>query len=340
MRPFIVAEISANHAGSLERALALVDAAAVAGADAIKLQTWMPGTMVLDKAWVLREGPWSGWDLTQLYEQAHTAWEWHRPIFERAHEKFIEPFSTAFDMPSLRFLAELGCKRFKVASFELVDIPLIKAIARTGCEMILSTGMAERAEIDDALYNALQAGARREDVTLLKCTSAYPADPAEANLRTMAHLREWSGCQVGLSDHTPGVAVALIAAAMGATMIEKHLILDDGQDTLDRAFSITPTELAFLCREAPRAAAAPGEVKYGPSAAEKPQLALRRSLYFARTLNQGQIISETDLVTARPARGLPPRMMGKLIGRTVRKQVYRGDPVTVDVLEAETQAIS
>lgn len=331
-RPWIVAEISCNHAGSLERALALVDAAADAGADAIKLQTWTPGRMVLDPTYVLREGPWAGRNLYQLYEEAHTPWDWHVPVFIRARERSIEPFSTPFDTEALHFLEQLGCKRYKVASFEIVDLPLIRAIAGLRKPIIMSTGMATRAEIDDALSAARDAGAAIDAVTLLKCTSAYPADPEAANLLTMAHMRDWSKCEVGLSDHSPGIGVALIAAAMGASIIEKHLVLDDGQDTLDRPHSITPAELAFLCKEAPRAAAAAGEPRYGPTAGEKPQLELRRSLYFAHDMPYGHVLGIGDMLTARPARGLAPRFLGRLMGTMLSRAVHRGDPVTNDVL--------
>lgn len=291
--------------------------------------------MVLDPTYVLREGPWAGRNLALFYEEAHTPWEWHEPIFTRARERFITPFSTAFDVESLRFLETLDCPIYKIASFELVDLPLIHAAASCRKALVLSTGMATRAEIDDAVTAARRGGASFDKITLLKCTSAYPADPAYANLRTMDHMRTWSQCRVGLSDHTPGIGVSLIAAAMGAEMIEKHLVLDDGRDTLDKPFSITPTELAFLCREAPRAGAAVGEARYGPTAGEKAQLDLRRSLYFTRAMIPGQVIVASDLATARPARGLPPRMMGRLIGRVLARQVLRGDPVTNDALEAE-----
>ena len=339
MRQKIVAEISANHAGSLDRALALVDAAAAAGADAVKLQTWVPGTMVLDPGLILRDGPWAGKNLHALYEEAHTPWEWHEPIFTRGKERGVEVFSSPFDYASVDFLVKLGVKRIKIASFELVDQALIRYAAATKLPLILSTGMAERGEIQDAIWAAKAGGAHETDITLLKCTSAYPADPEHANLRTMAHMKQsWQGVEVGLSDHTPGIAVALIAAAMGATMIEKHLTLDDGMDTLDRPFSITPAELAFLCLEAPRAALAPGEATYGPKPGEKPQLELRRSLYFARDLAPGDTIQPGDLVTARPAKGLPCRMLGKTIGRSVNKPVKRGDPVIAEVLAEQVTA--
>lgn len=334
-RPKIVAEISANHAGSLERALALVDAAARAGADAVKLQTWVPGTMVLDRHLVLREGPWAGRNLYELYEEAHTPWEWHEPLISAGRALGLEVFSSPFDTASVQFLDSLGVKRLKIASFELVDVGLIRYAAGFGKPLIISTGMAEAGEIQDAIWAAKAGGLHESDITLLKCTSAYPAGAEHANLLTMAHMKATWGCETGLSDHTPGIAVALIAAALGATMIEKHLVLDDGKPTLDREFSITPTELAFLCKEAPNAAQAMGEPTYGVRPSERPQLALRRTLHFARDLEAGATIQPGDLVTARPARGLPCRVMGKTIGRQVSQAVKRGEPVTATALVVE-----
>lgn len=332
MRPTIIAELSCNHSGSLERAFALVDAAAAAGAHACKLQVWVPGTMVLDRSLVLRDGPWAGRNLFDLYEQAHTPWEWVPEIIRHGMEKGMEVFASPFDRQSVDYLVSLGVKRLKIASFELVDLGLIRYAAGFGKPLVISTGMASAAEIQDAIWAAKAGGLHESDLTLLKCTSAYPAGAEHANLRTMAHMKGTWGCEVGLSDHTPGIAVALIAAAMGATMIEKHLVLDDGEATLDREFSITPAELAFLCREAPKAAEAPGEAVYGPRPTEKPQLELRRSLHFARSLEAGAEIQPGDLVTARPAHGLPCRMMGKTIGRRVVTAVKRGEPVTAAVL--------
>lgn len=327
--PRIVAEVSCNHAGSLEKALALVDAIAATGAHALKLQTWTPGTMVLKRDYILRDGPWAGRNLYELYEQAHTPWDWMGEIMARGRDRGLEVFSSPFDKESVDFLAKLGVKRLKIASFEIVDTPLITYAARSGLPLIISTGMATEAEIDVALDAAKAGGCNVADITLLKCTSAYPADPAHANLATMAHMRaRWPRIQVGLSDHTPGVGVALIAASLGASMIEKHVVLDRSEDTLDAAFSITPSELKFLCDEAPRAAQAIGEPMYGPRPSEKPQIALRRSLHFAKDLQPGHVLQPGDIVTARPADGLPPRMLGRLLGNTVVASVRRGDPVT------------
>jgi N-acetylneuraminate synthase len=295
--------------------------------------------MVLDRGLVLRDGPWIGRNLYDLYEEAHTPWEWVPELMARGLERGVEVFSSPFDTASVQFLDSLGVKRFKIASFELVDVGLIRYAAGYGKPLILSTGMAERGEIQDAIWAAKAGGAHESDITLLKCTSAYPAGAEHANLRTMAHMKQTWGCEVGLSDHTPGIAVALIAAAMGATMIEKHLVLDDGEATLDREFSITPAELAFLCKEAPKAAAAPGEAVYGPRTSERPQLELRRSLHYARNLEAGETIEPGDIVTARPSDGMPCRMMGKTLGRQVSRPVRRGDPVTFDTLQPESRGV-
>lgn len=334
MRPWIIAEISCNHTGSLDRALELVEAAAQAGADAVKVQTWSPGTMVLGKQHVLRDGPWAGWDLVKLYEEAHTPWEWHEAIWRRAHDLGIEAFGSAFDARAVQFLDSLGVKRFKISSFEITDLPLITYTAGFGKPLIISTGMATRSEIDDAIAAARGGGAKGGDITLLKCTSAYPAQARDANLATMNHMRQtWPDCPIGVSDHTAGIGVAIVAAGMGATVIEKHLMLSGTKTSLDKAFSIEPHDLATLCREAEGAAECWGEANYGPHDTEKPQLGLRRSLYFAADLPAGHVLEPGDLVTARPARGLQPRFMARLFGRPLARNVSQAEPVTGDAME-------
>ena len=332
-----MAELSANHNGSLARALALVSAAARAGAHAVKLQTWEPGTMVLDPSIVLREGPWVGRNLAQLYEQAHTPWQWHRPIFEHARMLGIECFSSAFDLPSLQLLESLDCPRYKVASFEIVDLPLIRALAATKKPLIISTGMATKEDISFAVDAARGAGAR--DLTLMKCTSAYPADGSSANLSTMRTMEaEWS-VKVGLSDHTPGIGVALAAAALGAGMIEKHFTLSRADGGLDAAFSIEPDELALLVREASGVEKALGlGYQHGPTAHEMPQLELRRSLYFAKDMPAGAYIGEAGIRSARPARGISPRFARRVLGARLLVGVHRGQPVTWEVMERRQPA--
>jgi N-acetylneuraminate synthase len=329
----IVAELSCNHAGLLSNALKLVEAAAAAGADSIKLQTWTPGSMVVDPHYVLRDGPWVGRRLAELYEQAQTPLEWHGQLFNHAKGLGLEAFSTVFDLPALDFLESIGCPAYKIASFELIDLRLIRNVAATKKPLIISTGMGIRQEIDDAVREARGAGA--SDLTLLKCTSAYPAAPSQANLSTIWHMRQTFGCAVGLSDHTKGIGVAIAAAGLGASMIEKHLVLENAV-TLDREFSLTPNEFAWMvkgCREAEQSF---GEPIYGPHELEKPQLALRRSIYFAKDLEAGALITRDAITTARPANGLAPRYFDRLVGRRLTQDVKRGMPASWDLVEIKT----
>lgn len=327
----IIAEIGANHGGKESRARELVEAARGAGAAAVKLQTWAPGKMVLDPSIMLRDGPWAGMNLSALYEEANLPWEIQRQVFAYARELGIECFSSVFDRPSLDFLEQIGCPRYKVASFELVDLPLIYAIAKTKKPIILSTGMAEFVEIEQAVQTAREGGCK--DITLLKCSSAYPADGAAANLRTMAYLRERLQVAVGLSDHTPGIGVAIVAVAHGAEMIEKHLTLRQADGGLDAEFSIVPSELAALVEEAKRVARCLGTVAFGPTVRELPQLALRRSLYFAEDIAAGTYLGERHVVSARPAKGLAPRYIGRILGSKTARDVRAGEPVLWDAIE-------
>lgn len=333
----VVAELSANHNGSLDTALKLVEAVAAAGAWAVKLQTWEPGTMVLDRSIVLRDGPWVGTNLAELYERAHTPWPWHHPIFQRARELGLEVFSSVFDVESLDFLERLGCSRYKVASFEAVDLQLIRAIAKTKKPMIISTGMASKDEIEWAVCAAREEGSR--DITLLKCTSAYPADGSSANLATMRTMAvQWS-VEVGLSDHTQGIGVAVVAAAMGASMIEKHVTLDRAAGGLDAAFSLEPAELARLVAEVKAVEKSIGVgAAYGASEHEQPQVALRRSLYFAEDIPAGTYLGERHIKTARPALGLPPRYYRRVLGARLLSDVRAGAPVTWPVMELRKAA--
>lgn len=299
MNPFIVAELSCNHLGSLDRAIKIVEAAAWAGADSIKLQTWNPGTMCVDKGYVLPKGPWAGRNLAELYAEAWTPWEWHPIIFKRARELGMIPFSAAFDRESVDFLERLGVDRHKVASFELTDLPLIRYMASKGKPMILSTGMATKEEID-AACDACWDGMTPFSITLLKCTSAYPADASDANLATMNGFFRW-----GLSDHTPGIGVAIAATALGATMIEKHLTLSRADGGPDAGFSMEPEEFKHMVTECRRAAASIGTVKYGPGPSE--DTSLRRSLWTIRDIKKGdRLVLNENVATARPAVGLSP----------------------------------
>ena len=274
----IVAELSCNHQGSLDRAMALVDAAADAGADAIKLQTWTPGTMVSDRSYVMTDGPWKGQNLSKLYEEAWTPWEWHNDLFDRAEAQGMKAFSTPFDLKALAFLEELGCPLYKIASFSLINLSLIRAIAATRKPIIISTGMATEPEIWAALdaSSISKPGIWGQWATLLKCTSAYPADASDANLATMVDIGKTFGARIGLSDHTPGIGVAVAAAALGATVIEKHLTLLRADGGPDAAFSMEPDEFKAMATACRQATAAIGPVRYGPTESEKPMLEIRR----------------------------------------------------------------
>lgn len=331
----IVAELSANHNGSLERALAIVDAVKAAGAHAVKLQTWSPDAMVLDRSLVLRDGPWAGRNLSELYAQAHIPWDQQAKVFSHAMSIGLEWFSSVFDLESLEFLEDAGCPRYKVASFEIVDLPLIRAIAKTKKPMIISTGMATHVEIEEAVQAANEAGCR--SITLLKCTSAYPADGSTANLRSIRYLVErFKADEAGLSDHTPGIGVALVAIALGATMIEKHVTLSRADGGLDAQFSIEPAELATLVQEAARVERSIGTVSFGPTEHERPQLALRRSLYFAKDIPTGTVLEEQHIRSARPAKGVQPRYIGRLLGSKTTRDVRRGEPVLWDKVQLRT----
>ena len=333
--PYIIAELSGNHGGSLDRALATVDAVAEAGADAIKLQTYTADTMTLDvddDRFRITDPTslWAGRHLHDLYHEAHTPWDWHEAIFARAAELGIAAFSSPFDASAVDFLVGLGAPALKVASFEITDLPLIRHAASSGLPLILSTGMATRDEIASALRAADEAGCT--ELALLWCTSAYPA-PAEASrLLGIPDLRGWSGREVGLSDHTLGTAVAVAAVALGATIIEKHVTLDHDLATVDGEFSLDPVGLALLVRETRDAWSALGAPEYGPSDADAGSLRFRRGLYFVTDLAAGDVITEADVRALRPAAELPPGHIGGVIGRPLARAVRRGDPVTRDAV--------
>jgi pseudaminic acid synthase len=334
--PFIIAEMSGNHNQSLDRALAIVDAAAAAGADAIKLQTYTADTLTIDaqgEGFTIADDKslWQGRNLYDLYREAYTPWEWHGPIFEHARAKGLVAFSSPFDESAVDFLETLGVPAFKIASFENVHLPLIRKAAATGKPLVISTGMATRAELDDAVAAAREAGCR--DLVLLKCTSTYPATPENTNLATITDLRARYGCEVGLSDHTMGLGVAAAAVAMGATVIEKHFTLARADGGVDSAFSLEPRELEALVTETARAAAAMGEVKYGPTDAERKSLMFRRSLYVVQDLEPGDTLTAESVRIIRPGMGLPPKEFDRVLGRRVRMRVARGTPLSWDIIE-------
>lgn len=329
--PFVIAEMSGNHNQSLERALEIVEAAARAGAHGLKIQTYTPDTMTLD----LSEGDfyvadkdnlWSGTTLYKLYVQAHTPWEWHRPIFERARELGMLPFSTPFDATAVDFLESLDVACYKIASFENTDLPLIRRVAATGKPLIISTGMATIAELDETVRTARDAGCR--DLVLLKCTSTYPATPSNTHIRTIPHLRDLFKCEVGLSDHTMGIGVSVASIALGATVIEKHFTLARADGGVDSTFSMEPSEMEAVVVETERAWQALGTISYGPTAAEVKSLKYRRSLYITEDLQAGDQLSAENLRAIRPGGGLPPKYFDVLLGARVTHAVKRGTPVS------------
>ena len=325
--PLIVAEMSANHNQSLDRALAIVDAAAKAGAHAVKLQTYTPDTMTLPGVFTIEDenSLWQGMDLYELYQKAHTPWEWHKPLFDRARELGIMAFSTPFDATAVEFLEELGNPIYKVASFENTDIPLMGTIARTGKPVILSTGGADLAQISRAVTTLKENGCT--DLTLLKCTSAYPAPVSSCNLLTLPHMAEMFDCKVGLSDHTQGMGAALAAVALGARVIEKHFTLDRADGGVDAPFSMEPSELAQLVAEADRAHRALGGIQYQVQASETETVSFKRSLYISRDVAAGEMLTPANVRVIRPGLGLSPRHYDTVLGRAVKSPLKEGTPL-------------
>jgi pseudaminic acid synthase len=328
--PFVIAEMSGNHNQSLERALEIVDAAAAAGAHAVKLQTYTADTITLDvhrdEFLITDESSlWDGNSLHKLYQLAHTPWEWHAPIMQRALERGLLCFSSPFDETAVDFLESLEVPAYKIASFENNHLPLIRRVAATGKPMIISTGMASIAELDEAVRTAREAGCSQ--LVLLKCTSTYPALPRNTNVRTIPHMRELFGCEVGLSDHTMGVGAAIAAVALGASVIEKHFTLNRADGGVDSAFSLEPAELRMLVEETERAWMSLGTVAYGPTEAEINSLIFRRSLYVAEDMARGEKFTRKSLRVVRPGKGLHPRFYEQLLGKPVTRDVRKGTPV-------------
>lgn len=328
--PFIIAEMSGNHNQSLDRALAIVEAAAETGAHALKLQTYTADTLTLD----VRSDDfqiadpnslWAGKNLHDLYKQAYTPWEWHAPIMERAAALGMACFSTPFDETAVDFLMELDVPAFKIASFENNHLPLIRKVASTGKPVIMSTGMATIAELDEAVRAARDAGCR--DLILLKCTSTYPATPQNTNVLTIPHMRDLFGCQVGLSDHTMGVGAATAAVAHGATVVEKHFTLARADGGVDSAFSLEPAEMALLVVETERAWQSLGGVQYGPTEAEKKSLMFRRSIFISEDVKAGDVFGERNLRIVRPGMGLPPNLYDRLLGKKATRDAKKGTPL-------------
>ena len=333
--PFVIAEMSGNHNQSLQRALDIVEAAARAGAHAVKLQTYTADTMTLN----VRGGSfdindpdslWAGQNLHDLYKQAYTPWEWHGPIMERARQLGLICFSSPFDESAVDFLEDLNVPAYKIASFENNHLPLIAKAASTGKPLIISTGMASLAELERAVITAADAGCQQ--LVLLKCTSTYPATPENTNIRTIPHLRELFGCEVGLSDHTMGVGVAVASVALGATVVEKHFTLARADGGVDSAFSLEPDELAALVSDTKRAWQALGQVRYGPTEAEQKSVVFRRSIYVAADIAEGEAFTQNNLRIVRPGNGAPPWLLEQLLGRTARRNYSAGTPLSLDQL--------
>lgn len=332
--PYLIAEMSGNHNRDLGRALAIVDAAAESGADAIKLQTYTAETMTLNlrAPGFIIEDPkslWHGRQLYELYEEAHTPWDWHGPIMERAALHGIHCFSSPFDATAVDFLESLNVPAYKIASFEMTDIPLIRKVAQTGKPLIISTGMASVAEIATSVATARAAGAR--DIVVLKCTSTYPATPENSNLATIPNMRETFGCAIGLSDHTMGCGVAIASIAFGACLIEKHFTLARADGGVDSAFSMEPCEFRLMREECDRAAQAIGTVFYGGTDAEEASKQFRRSLYIAQNVAAGDVLTTDNLRAVRPGYGLPPVFLDTLLGQHVARALHAGTPASWDM---------
>ena len=334
-RPFIIAEMSGNHNQSLERALNIVEAAAKTGAQAIKLQTFTADTITLDvhdKEFKIQDEKslWNGKSLHKLYAEAYTPWEWHAPIMKRAEELGMVCFSSPFDETAVDFLEELDVPAYKIASFENIHLPLIRKVAATGKPLIISTGMATIAELHEAVTAAREAGCK--NLILLKCTSTYPALPANSNIATIPHMRELFQCQVGLSDHTMGTGVSVAAVTLGATVIEKHFTLRRSDGGVDSAFSLEPEEMEALVTETERAWQALGVIRYGATDAEKKSLVFRRSLYISVDITKGTVLSSDNVRCVRPGLGLPPKYYDQVIGLKVNQDLMKGTPLTWKLL--------
>ena len=333
--PLVIAEMSGNHNQSLERALEIVDAAAQSGAHALKIQTYTAETMTID----IREREffisdekslWKGESLFDLYKKAYTPWEWHEAIFDRAKKHKMLAFSTPFDRTAVDFLENLNVPCYKIASFENTDLPLIRYVAATGKPMIISTGMATFAELDETVEAARAAGCN--DLVLLKCTSTYPSTPDDSNILTIPEMRSRYGCEVGISDHTMGIGVSVAAVALGATVVEKHFTLQRADGGVDSAFSMEPQEMAQLVIETERAWQAMGKVQHGPTEKEKASLVFRRSLYVVADVKAGEKFTPTNLRAIRPGNGLAPKFYDEVIGKTAKRDIARGTPLSHELI--------
>lgn len=336
--PYIIAELSANHNGKLETALQIIEEAAKAGADAVKLQTYRPDTITLDSDagdFKIKGGLWDGRTLYELYEEAHMPWEWHKPLFEHAKKHGIPIFSSPFDTTAVDLLEDLNAPAYKIASFEAIDLPLIRYVAATGKPMIISTGMADAEEIEEAITAAKDGGC--EELAILHCVSGYPAPAEDYNLRTISDMIERFGLVTGLSDHTLDNTTAIASVVMGASLIEKHFTLDRTAGGPDDSFSLEPTDLASLCKDSKTAWKALGKIDYGRKSSEQGNLQFRRSIYFVKDLKCGDILSGEDIRSVRPGYGVAPKYLDFVIGKKVTCDVQKNTRVTWDAIDLKSK---
>ena len=329
--PYIIAEMSANHNGSIENAFRIIDEAQKAGADAVKIQTYTADTITLNSRqpeFMIKGGLWDGQSLYELYQKAYTPWEWHTPMFAYAREKNITIFCSPFDFTAVDLLEKLNAPAYKIASFEAIDLPLIRYVAQTGKPMIISTGMADENEIAEAIHTARDNGC--QELVVLHCVSGYPAPASDYNLRTLPDMANRFNTLVGLSDHTLDNTTAIASVVLGACVIEKHFTLDRSRGGPDDSFSLEPPELAALCQDAKTAWQALGKVEYALKSSEQGNIQFRRSLYFVKDMKAGDVIDETCIRSVRPGYGLPPKFYDALLGKKVLKTVHKHTPVTLN----------
>ena len=332
--PYVIAELSGNHNGEIGRALRLIEAAKAAGANAVKLQTYTADTITIDHdgpGFTIEGGPWDGRTLYNLYQEAHTPWDWHGELFAKGRELGITVFSSPFDATAIDFLESLDAPAYKIASFEIVDLPLIDRVAATGKPLIMSTGMADQDDITDAVATARAAGCR--ELALLHCVSSYPANPEDSDLRTIPQLTEMFKTVAGLSDHTLGTSVSVAAVALGAAIIEKHVTLRRADGGPDAAFSLEPTELADLCAATRTAWQALGKARWGRTQSEQGSMVFRRSLYVVEDVKKGEVLSEKNVRAIRPGHGIAPKHLKEVIGGTASADIKRGTPMAWNLLE-------
>lgn len=334
----IIAEMSGNHNQSLDKALKIVDLAADAGVDALKIQTYTADTITINKSdgeffIADKNSLWKGQSLYSLYQKAYTPWEWHKSIFDRCKEREILGFSTPFDFTAVDYLEKLEVPCYKIASFENIDIPLIRYVAQTHKPMIVSTGMASLDELKELVDTVYKNGC--DDLTLLKCTSSYPATPKDSNILTIPELKKIFGCHVGISDHTLGIGAAVASVALGGTVIEKHFTTSRAEGGVDSAFSMEPQEMKQLVCEAHNVYEALGKVSYGPTEQEKPSMKFRRSLYVVKDIKKGDILTPENLRSIRPGYGLPPKHYDELLGKKVIKDIAFGTPMSWDLVDKD-----